>query len=171
MWSGRFITRSVKPSSPQVSRTLLRVVQSNMRVIFKDDELNLVDGLFIYLHHKARSRRRRRDAFRMEYQGAAAGCVVGGSSASASGYSHIPLPRIPLLFPAACLPSARATWWAGRPIPLHRAAKMNKHSFSLSCHDQTTVSWHLFKLNNSFGTLTSKGKVIPLQTRCGSEGG
>ena len=155
MWSGRFVTRSNKPSCPLVSRTLLHVVQSNMRVIFMDDELDLVDRLCVHLNRKARSRRRRPDAIRMEYQGAAAGCVVAGSSAPASRYSRTPLPRIPLVFPVACLLSARATWRAGRPIPLHRAAKMNKHSFLLY-HDQTTVSWHPFKLKNLFGTLTVK---------------
>ena len=129
MWSGRFVTRSDNPSAHQDGGTLLHVVQSKIRVRFKNDELDLVDCLGVHLNHKARSRRRRRDAFRMEYQGAAAGCVVAGSSAPASGYSRTPLPRIPLAFLAACLPSGRATWRAGRPIPWHRAAKMNKHSF------------------------------------------
>ena len=122
-----------------------------MRVIFKGDELDLLDGLCVHLNHKARSRRRRRDAFRMEYQGAAAGCVVAGSSAPASGYRRTPLPRIPLVFPAACLPSARATWRAGRQIPRHRAAKMNKPSLFLSCHNQTIISWHLLKLKRYSG--------------------
>ena len=126
MWSGRFVTRSDKPSSHQASRTLLHVVQSNMRVIFQDDELDLLDGLCVHLNHKARSRRQRRDAFRMECQDAVAGCVVAGSSVPASGYSRTPLPRIPLVFPAACLPSARGIWRAGRPIPRHRAAKVNR---------------------------------------------
>jgi hypothetical protein len=118
--------------SHQDSRTLLRFVQSKIRVRFKNDELDMVDGLCVHLNHKARSRRRRRDAFRMEYQGAAAACVVAGSSVPASGYSRTPLLRIPLVFLAACLPSVRATCRAGRPIPRHRAAKMNKHSLFLS---------------------------------------
>ena len=129
-----------KPFSHRDSRTILHAVQSNIRVKFKDDELDLVDGLCVYLNHKARSRLRRRDAFRMGYQCAAARCVAAGSSALASGYSRTPLPRISLAFPAVCLPSAHATWRAGKPIPLHRAAKMHKHSLFLSCHDRTVIS-------------------------------